>query len=80
MLLGDQRLFDKAKSKLESAIGYLKAYVEMFPASERLRNQLKEMENYLDRIPSMEVMEGQDFAMAQKMSKSTNYMMQKRKI
>jgi Ca-activated chloride channel family protein len=80
MLLGDQRHFDKAKSKLESAIGYLKAYVEMFPASERLRNQLKEMENYLDRIPSMEVMERQDFAMSQKMSKSTNYMMQKRKM
>lgn len=80
MLLGDQRQFDQAKSKLEKAIGYLKAYVEMFPASERLRNQLTEMEAYLSRIPSMETMQQDDFRMAQKMSKSVNYMMQKRKM
>lgn len=80
MLLADSHKLDEAKSKLETAIGYLKAYVEMFPASERLRNQLNQMSDYLLRIPNMAQMERSDFSMAQKMSKSVNYMMSKRKI
>ncbi len=80
MLLGDKRDFDAAKTLLEKAIGYLQAYVEMFPASERLRKQLQEMEAYLQRLPSMREMQREEFAIAQKMSKSVNYMMQKRKM
>ncbi len=80
MALADSRNLTEAKSKLEKAIAYLKAYVEMFPSSERLSNQLKQMNDYLINIPNMDMMESDDFRMAQKMSKATNYMMQKRKM
>ncbi len=80
MALTDSRNLTEAKSKLEKAIAYLKAYVEMFPTSERLTNQLKQMNDYLINIPNMDKMDGEDFRMAQKMSKATNYMMQKRKM
>lgn len=80
MRLSDSRQFDQAKSKLEALIGYLEAYVEIFPNSERLANQLKEIKAYLIRIPSMQEMERAEFSMAQKMSKSVNYRMKKRKL
>jgi Ca-activated chloride channel family protein len=80
MRLSDSRQFDQAKAKLESLIGYMEAYVEMFPSSERLANQLNEIKAYLNRLPSMREMERAEFSMAQKMSKSVNYQMKKRKL
>ncbi len=80
MLLSDQRQFDKAKTQLEHAIGYLKAYVEMFPSSEQLAKQLADMQAYLLRLPDMASMEREEFQVSQKMSKSDNYMRSKRKM
>jgi hypothetical protein len=80
MALIDRRDFTEAKNRLQNAIAYLKAYVEMFPASLRLANQLRQMEDYFNRIPQMEQMASDDFRMEQKSSKSMSYMMQKRKI
>jgi len=80
MLQSDARRFDAAKAQLEQAIGYLKAYVEMFPASERLNKQLADMQAYLQRLPDMARMEREEFQVSQKMSKSDNYMRSKRKM
>lgn len=80
MALIDRRDFSEAKNRLQNAVAYLKAYVEMFPASLRLANQLKQMEDYFNRIPQMEQIASDDFRMEQKSSKSMSYMMQKRKI
>jgi len=80
MFLSDSRRFDIAKSKLEIALNYLRGYVEMFPGSQRLQQLYTQMINYLNNIPNMEVMMAEELRLSQKMSKSMNWNMDKRKF
>jgi hypothetical protein len=79
MALSDRRSFDEVRSKLQIALNYLRAHIEMFPSSERLQKLLHQMQDYLQNIPSMETMMDHELRISQKMSKSMNWMMDKRK-
>ena len=79
MALSDRRNFDEVRVKLQIALNYLKSHIEMFPSSERLQKLLLQMQDYLQNIPSMETMMDHELRMSQKMSKSLNWMMEKRK-
>jgi hypothetical protein len=79
MALSDRRNFDEVRAKLQIALNYLKSHIEMFPSSERLQKLLLQMQDYLQNIPSMETMMDHELRISQKMSKSLNWMMDKRK-
>lgn len=80
MFLSDSRRFEEAKSRLEIALNYLRGYVEMFPSSQRLQQLYIQMKDYLNNIPNMELMMAEELRISQKMSKSMNWMMDKRKM
>jgi hypothetical protein len=52
----------------------------MFPGSQRLQQLYTQMINYLNNIPNMEVMMAEELRLSQKMSKSMNWNMDKRKF
>ena len=79
MALSDYRRFEEVRVKLETALNYLRGYVEMFPSSERLNKLYSQMNDYLYNIPKMEIMREQELKMSQKLSKANNWLMDKRK-
>ena len=52
----------------------------MFPSSQRLQQLYIQMKDYLNNIPNMELMMAEELRISQKMSKSMNWMMDKRKM
>ncbi len=74
----DKRQYDKAKSLLKQAKTYIEAYIKLY-ASEELQRQYEQILEYESKLESLKEMPKADFMMAQKFSKSANYMSRKKR-
>ncbi len=74
----DKRQFDQAKALLQQAKTYLEAYLKIY-ASEELQRQYAQILSYEKNLGSMREMATTDFMMAQKVSRSRNYMSRKKR-
>lgn len=82
MKMSDKGEFEKAKNALAELVAYLETHLHLFPTSELLRKQYEQIKGYQVRLPELERMQSDDnvsYLMAQKMSRSVNYDMKKRK-
>lgn len=75
----DKRNFDEAKQQLTQIKFYLDTHFQLFAPSEELKKQYKTICDYLDNLGSMATMRNEEVLMAQKISKSMNYELRKKK-
>lgn len=75
----DKRNFNEAKQQLTQIKFYLDTHFQLFAPSEELKKQYKTICDYLDNLGNMETMRNEDVLMAQKMSKSMNYELRKKR-
>jgi Ca-activated chloride channel family protein len=75
----DQRNFDKAKEIIAQIKLYLDTHFQLMPPSEELKRQYETITNYQIQVDEMGEMSNDDFMMSQKMSRSANYALKKKK-
>lgn len=76
--VADKRQFDQAKALLQQAKTYLETYLKIY-ASEELQRQYEQILAYEKNLGSMREMASTDFMMAQKVSRSRNYLSRKKR-
>ena len=76
---GDKRDFDKAKQLIKQAKEYMEAHFKSYPQTEELKKLYQHITDYESRLEEMENMSNYDYMMAQKMSRSAQYMSKRKK-
>lgn len=76
---GDKRDFDAAKQLIQQAKSYIEAHFKSHTQTEELKKLYQHILHYEKRLESMAEMSNMDFMMAQKSSRSAQYMSKRKK-
>lgn len=74
----DKRQYEQAKALLQQAKTYIEAYIKLY-VSDELQRQYEQILAYENKLGQLKEMSTTDFMMAQKVSKSANYMSRKKR-